>query len=100
MCDRVPLVELVGRWWNRQWGRLARRDIWLRTDDAGWHVQARHGDREVCFDFEREYEARAMVDQLVKAAPGGWKDITRLAAKPAGAAHPVVDPVDEPGDPP
>jgi hypothetical protein len=84
--DRVRAVELVARWWNGQRDRLARRDIWLTSDGHRWHVRARHGDaagREVRYDFGREYEARAMVDRLIAAAPGRWKDITKLVRKPA-----------------
>src|SRR6266545_4320227 len=60
--------ELVARWWNGQRDRRARHDI---------------GD-EVGYDFTREYEARAMVDRLIAAAPaGGWKDITKLVRRPS-----------------
>ena len=79
------VVELVGRWWNGHWGRMARRDIWLSRAGGDWHVRARDGaggGREVHYDFDREYEARAMVERLIAAAPGGWKDITRLVRKP------------------
>ena len=47
---------------------------------------ARHGGREVRHEFTREYEARAMVDRLIAAAPGNWKDITRLVSKPPPAS--------------
>ena len=36
--------------------------------------------REVHYDLDREYEARAMVDRLRKAVPERWKDITKLKA--------------------
>jgi hypothetical protein len=78
-------VDLVARWWNGQSGRLARRDIWLTFDGRVWKVRARHGGvegREVCYDFVREYEARAMVDRLVATAPGTWKDITKIVQRP------------------
>jgi hypothetical protein len=78
-------MDLVGRWWNAQYGRLARRDIWLTSDGRTWQVRARQGGadgREVPYDFAREYEARAMVDRLRKVVPGRWKDITKLVRKP------------------
>ncbi|SRR6266545_2005943 len=77
--------ELVARWWNGQRDRRARRDIWLTSDGQVWHVRARHGTGdEVGYDFTREYEARAMVDRLIAAAPaGGWKDITKLVRRPS-----------------
>jgi hypothetical protein len=86
-------VELVARWWNGQRG-LTRRDIWLTSTGGGWNVRARHGTgdgREVRYDFDREYEARAMADRLIAAAPGGWKDITKLVSKPTASAAEAVD---------
>jgi hypothetical protein len=41
--DRVGVMDLVGRWWNGQYGRLARRDTWLTSDGRTWHVRARQG---------------------------------------------------------
>jgi hypothetical protein len=86
MFDSLLGVDLVARWWNGQRDRAARRDIWLTTDGTAWHVRARRhdagGDRELHRHFDREYEARALVDQLMNAAPGRWKDITRLIRKP------------------
>jgi hypothetical protein len=74
-------VELVGRWWNGTWDQQARRDIWLTSDGQRWTVRARRGDDEVSYDFDREYEARAMVDRLKVTAPGGWKDIIKLVRR-------------------
>jgi len=77
-------MELVGRWWNRKWERVARRDIWLTSDGRRWSVRARHGGDggdEVAYEFDRDYQARAMVDRLKAAAPGEWKDLTKLMAR-------------------
>jgi hypothetical protein len=30
---------LVEHWWNGVWGRMARRDVWLRSDVNGWTVE-------------------------------------------------------------
>jgi hypothetical protein len=76
-------VDLVARWWNGDRDRSRRRDIWLTCSGRVWTVRARHGTTgEVTYDYGREYEARAMVDRLIKAAPGHWKDITKLVRKP------------------
>jgi hypothetical protein len=66
-----------------------------------WHVRARDGatpGREVHRDFDREYEARAMVDRLIEAAPGAWRDITKLVRKPATAHLEVTERVEEQAD--
>jgi hypothetical protein len=78
-------VDLVARWWNGHRGQSLRRDIWLTSDGRCWAVRARHAGGEVRHEFTREYEARAMVDKLIAAAPGNWKDITRLISKPPPA---------------
>jgi hypothetical protein len=87
----VGVVDLLARWWNGQRDRAARRDIWLASDGVVWTVRARHGAAgEVRYEFAREYEARAMVDRLIAAAPCGWKDITRLVRKPGDLAEPTA----------
>jgi hypothetical protein len=66
-------------------------------------VRARHGaadDREVRQEFTREYEACAMVDRLIEAAPGAWRDITKLIRKPTTAGPAVFEPVEEQADTP
>jgi len=78
----VHPVDLVARWWNGHRDQSLRRDIWLASDGCCWTVRARHGGGEVQHEFTREYEARAMVDKLIAAAPGNWKDITRLISRP------------------
>jgi hypothetical protein len=86
-------VKLVARWWNGQHDRTARRDVWLTSDGVAWNVRARHGSAtEVSYDLTREYEARAMVDRLIAAAPGRWKDITTLVRKPRDHAEPAAAP--------
>jgi hypothetical protein len=63
-------VEVVGRWWNGIWGRLARRDIWL-IRQTRWLVRARQGDAEsgqvLLWPYEEETGARAMIDRLIHA---------------------------------
>jgi hypothetical protein len=95
-------VHLVARWWNGERDRVARRDIWLTSDGQRWAVRARHSadGREVRQEFTREYEARAMVDRLIAAAPGAWRDITKLTRKPTTAGPAFFEPVEEQADMP
>ena len=72
-------MEIRGRWWNRHWGRIARRDIWLTVEPERWVVRGRQGGDdgpEVKYDCRNEGEARAMVKRLMDAAPGDWRDLT------------------------
>ena len=74
-------LDLHGRWWNGRFGRIARRDIWLKTDgDGHWKVEARQGDgdsRVWCHWHDTEAEARteiaAMMDR--SGGPAAWRDL-------------------------
>jgi hypothetical protein len=73
-------VDLLARWWNSRLHGM-RRDIWLETDGHRWIVRGRaggHDGRDVRYEFDRDYQAHAMVDRLKAAAPDDWKNITRL----------------------
>ncbi|MFG2041978.1 hypothetical protein [Dactylosporangium sp. NPDC048998] len=36
-------AETVRRWWNGSWGRLNRRDVYVRTDGVSFEVEVRLG---------------------------------------------------------
>ncbi|MGV9764921.1 hypothetical protein [Micromonospora tulbaghiae] len=72
------MEEVVRRWWNGSWGRLARRDVWL-VRQTRWKVVARAGDSEtgkvLRWEFETEQEATGMVDRLLRADTAGqWRE--------------------------
>src|SRR5262245_7776770 len=75
-------MELRARWWNGRWGRLARRDIWLKHDQV-WRVEARKGDGDAkiwSHDYPTEHEARAAIAAMMKrtGGPGEWQDLTKI----------------------
>ena len=75
--------ELRGRWWNKSYGRMARKDLWLWQDGSTWTVGARHGDSDGELwrrPFDREDEARALIDSMMKRNGGRptWLDMTSL----------------------
>ena len=74
--------ELIERWWNGRFGRLARRDIWLYKDTT-WRVQSRTGDsdsgRGNTWTYEDEAEARAMVARLLDTGGDGWRNLSGLS---------------------
>ena len=52
---------------EQQVGRLAWADIWLMYDGRHWRVRGRlggDGGREVNYQFDQEWSARAMVDRM------------------------------------
>lgn len=60
------------------WGRMARADIWLMYDLQHWRVRGRlggDGGREVNYQFDQEWAARAMVDRMMKASVGSWRHL-------------------------
>lgn len=77
-------VQLLGRWWNGRWGRLARHDIWLKADTV-WRVEARRGDGDSkVWSHDYDTEASAIIDAMI-ARTGGqdqWRDITDVSTQP------------------
>jgi hypothetical protein len=86
-------VEVVGRWWNGIWGRLARRDIWL-IRQTRWLVRARQGDSEsgtvLWWRYDSQQQAQAMVDRLIQAdGPDSWRELpTDTRPDPTPPEHP------------
>ncbi len=79
-------MELLGKWWNSRWGRLARLDIWLYRDGEQYLVQARKGDSESpsrTWTYACEPDARAMVQQLIDTGGDGWQEMTDLYTRPS-----------------
>jgi hypothetical protein len=70
--------DLVERWWNGRFGRLARRDVWLYQSTT-WRVESREGDgdsgRGNTWTFDDEEQARAMVRRLLETGGDGWRDL-------------------------
>lgn len=76
-------MEQRKHWWNGKWGRLARRDIYLRTDADQWYVEQRAGGAEGVsrfYEFDREDEAYDLVQGLL-TGPGTWRE---LSSRPPG----------------
>lgn len=77
-------MEQRKHWWNGSWGRLARRDVFLRTDADRWFVEARSGGAEGASRFT-EYATEETAYDAVRhllTGPGEWREVsdTRLRA--------------------
>src|SRR6266542_6272242 len=79
VCDSVRRMErLVKHWWNRRWGRIARRDVYVITDGGRrWMVEAREGGadgrvkrRHECHD---EREALALAQRWCGLGDDDWR---------------------------
>jgi hypothetical protein len=86
-------VELRGRWWNGRWGKLARRDIWLKLDQT-WRVEARQGDGDSkvwTHQYRTEADALAAIAAMMERT--GGPDEWRLLSDPPNPIN-----RDRPGD--
>jgi hypothetical protein len=71
-------MQLVKRWWNGRFGRIARRDVWLEREEI-WHVKARNGDGDSpvkAWVYPDRNQAEAMVQRLLPTGGDDWKDLT------------------------
>lgn len=71
-------MEQRKHWWNGKWGRLARRDIFLRTDGNQWLLEQRAGGAEGVsqfYEIDGEDEAYDIVRALL-AGPDEWRELS------------------------
>jgi hypothetical protein len=70
-------MEQRKHWWNGKWGRLARRDVYLRADADQWFVEQRAGGAEGVsrfYEFDGEDEAYEAV-RLMLDGPDDWRQL-------------------------
>ena len=71
-------MEQRKHWWNGRWGRLARRDVFLRVDADRWYVEQRAGGAEgvshlhECDTEEQAYE----VVRALLAGSDDWREVS------------------------
>ena len=71
-------MEQRRHWWNGKWGRLARRDVFLRVDADRWHVEQRAGGAEGVSRFY-EYGSADEAEETVRAlldGPDAWRELS------------------------
>jgi hypothetical protein len=74
-------MEQRKHWWNGKWGRLTRKDVFLRVDGDRWYVEQRAGTVEPVrrfYEFGNEDEAYDAVRALL-AGSDEWRE---LSARP------------------
>ena len=78
------------RWWNGRWGRLTRRDVFMRVTDGDWVVELRRGGeggRTRTRSFGSEEAAVSWVEDALVAAEAGWRELdARWLRKVASSA--------------
>lgn len=81
-------MAVVERWWNGRFGRMARRDVWLKRT---WRVEWRQGDGDSPVtgkDFDDEQAARAWLRTVLARGKvhesDQWRDLTEtVQTRPA-----------------
>jgi hypothetical protein len=76
-------MEQRKHWWNGKWGRLARRDVYLRTDGDRWYVEQRAGGAEGISRFS-EYGGEDDAYEVIRGllvGPDKWRE---LSPRPPG----------------
>jgi hypothetical protein len=81
MFDSLDAMErVVKHWWNGNWGRLARRDVYLRADaDRRWVVEARTGGAEGRSRWQvvkDERAALALAQRWLDLGGSCWRDVS------------------------
>lgn len=76
---RADKRRLVERHWNGNFGRLARRDIWLWEQDGRWTVEICVGGidsgRLSEWSYDAESQARAMLRRCLETGGDGWREL-------------------------
>ncbi|MCX4468901.1 hypothetical protein C5N14_10410 [Micromonospora sp. MW-13] len=83
-------MEQRKHWWNGKWGRLARRDVFLRVNGDQWHVEQRAGGAEGVSQFY-EYPSVEEAEETVRALLAGADDWRELSPRPPGSWQPAPD---------
>ncbi|WP_432049562.1 hypothetical protein [Verrucosispora sp. NA02020] len=77
-------MEQRKHWWNGKWGRLARRDVFLRADADRWYVEQRAGGAEGASRFY-EYDTVDDAEETVRAllqGPDTWRELSPRPPSP------------------
>ena len=71
-------MEQRKHWWNGKWGRIARKDVYLRVSGDQWYVEQRAGGAEGVSHFF-EYDSEDAALETVRAllvGPDEWRELS------------------------
>jgi hypothetical protein len=71
---------MIEHWWNGNFGRLARRDVWLwRSPAEVWTVEICDGGvdsgRRAEWSYPTEHDARRQLARCLNTGGADWKDL-------------------------
>ena len=71
-------MEERKHWWNGKWGRIARKDVYLRVSGNQWHVERRAGGADGIsqyFEYNGEEAALDAACALL-SGPDEWRELS------------------------
>ena len=71
-------MEQRKHWWNGKWGRIARKDIFLRVSGDQWYVEQRTGGGDGVSTFVEFNSEEAALDAVraLLAGPEEWRELS------------------------
>jgi hypothetical protein len=72
-------MEQRKHWWNGKWGRLGRKDVYLRVSGDQWYVEQRTGGGDGVshfFEFDGEDAALDTVRALLGGLDDEWRELS------------------------
>ena len=78
------MAERVEHWFNRRYS-AGRRDVYLLRTETGWQVVGRLGGadgHQVTHYFDREDDARAMLQRMLDTTPAPFADWAKMTLSP------------------
>ena len=70
---------MVRHWWNQQWGRMARRDVYVRSDGTRFEVEDAQGGaegRRWLALFDSVEEAVEEAEKHLLDPQDRWRDVS------------------------
>ena len=74
-------MEQRKHWWNGKWGRIARKDIFLRVSGDQWYVEQRTGGADGVSTFV-EFDSEDAALDSVRASLAGPEEWRELSIRP------------------
>jgi hypothetical protein len=71
-------MEQRKHFWNGRWGRLARRDLYLREDAGIWVIEDREGGADGRGRYYEHHDEDAALDHVrdLLAMGDGWRELS------------------------
>ena len=72
-------MRVIRHWWNQQWGRLGRRDVYVRSDGTRFEVEVAQGGaegRRWVARFDSLADAVEEAENHLRDPSDRWRDVS------------------------